>query len=194
MPIAFYCRARPQGCDAFDIFDQAGYVFIGYPLVRFEENNPQTLGDCLIHPCCPDTEWEEQTAGRRNRNFTKNRNFIPRVTNGSIVVIPRPSQGIFYLGRITGEFTIINAPNWGKDYLQLRMDQQLDANDDANHHIADVSQGWPVDEFRCRYFSRIPGWLRRSLFGRSTYSELPSHPLNQEVTAYSGNRGNLPGS
>ena len=31
MPIAFYCLAKPQGCDAFPIFRKARRVFLGYP-------------------------------------------------------------------------------------------------------------------------------------------------------------------
>lgn len=31
---------------------------------------------------------------------------------------------------------------------------------------------------------RLPGWMRRSLFGRSTYNELSSHPLDRDLTAH----------
>ena len=195
MPIAFYCRARPQRCDAFDIFKSARRVFIGYPLVRRGHTyDSQALRTCLVDPRCPDEQWKEQILGRENRNFSRNRNFIPDVTDGSIVVVPRPSRGSVYLGRVTGEFEIVDAPSWGQDYLHLRLEKGLDANDDSNHHIADVVQGWPVDGFSALDFSRVPGWLRRSLLGRSTYNRLPSHPVDGEVTAYSVLDGILRGA
>ena len=53
MPIAFYCRAKPQECDAFTIFDEARRVFIGYPLVRQGEvYNSRALFACLVNPTC----------------------------------------------------------------------------------------------------------------------------------------------
>ena len=192
MPIAFYCRARPQNCDAFKIFKKAGRVFIGYPLVRMDESyNPKSLANCLVNPDCPEAEWEEQIAGQVGREYTRNRNFISKVEPGSIVVIPRPSDGVVYVGRITGKFEIVNFPNWGEDYLNVRRDMKLDDDDDKNHHIADVAQGWEIDKYIPIDYSRLPGWLRRSLLGRSTYNELPSHPLNQEITAYSILKGIL---
>ena len=185
MPIAFYCRAKPQECDAFTIFDEARRVFIGYPLVRQGEvYNSRALFACLVNPTCSQEEWEAQTAGRTNRNFARNRNFVPNVTNGSIVVIPRPSQGAAYVARVTGPFEILNAPPWGQAYLELRMQHGLNCDDDNCHHIGDVAQGWPVDEYRRIDLSRVPGWLRRSFLGRSTYNELPSHPLDAEITAF----------
>ena len=198
MPITFCCRSKPQYCDAYKIFEQACRVFIGYPLVRREgeeevEYNPQELQQCLVNPTCPDDEWNEQIAGRENRNFTLNRNFIPQVNEGSIVVIPRPDQGAAYLARITGPFEIVNCPPWGDAYLALRAEQGLDADDDAGRHIADVAQGWPVDEYRRVDLSRLPGWLRRSFLGQSTYNKLSDHPIDPDVTAYSVHEGILQG-
>ena len=183
MPIAFYCRAKPQDCDAFTIFDQARRVFIGYPLIRLEEAyDSQALCTCLVSPTCSQEEWEAQTAGRTNRNVTRNRNFVSGVTNGSIVVIPRPSQGAAYVAHVAGPFEILNAPPWGQAYLELRMQHGLDCDDDNCHHIGDVAQGW--HEYRRIDLSRVPGWLRRSFLGRSTFNELPSHPLDADITAF----------
>ena len=161
-------------------------MFIGYPIVRQGEiYDPRALGACLIDPRCPDEEWDEQTGKSGNRNYSRNRNFIGRVTLGSIVIIPRPGSGTAYLGRIDGPFEIVDAPEWGQSYLDLRAEQGLDVDDQKAWHTADVAQGWPVDHFREIDLSRIPGWLRRSLLGRSTYGELPRHPLDKDVTAWS---------
>ena len=186
VPIAFNCRAKPQECDAFTIFEKACRVFIGHPLIRLgREYDPKALGACLVDPSCSETEWEEQTAGRSSRNFTRNRNFVARVTDGSIVVIPRPNLGVAFLARVVSPFEIVNNPSWAQDYLKLRAQQRLDRNDKVNHHIADVAQGWRVDRYRPIPLPRLPGWLKRSLFGRSTYNVLRPHPLDEGKTAYS---------
>ena len=186
MPIAFQCRAKPQGCDALPVFERARRVFIGYPLVRRQEGrevyDPQALVSCLVDPRCDDAEWSRQTSGRTHRSFTRNRNFVPSVTKGSIVVVPRPGHGAAHLGRICGPFEIVNRPPWAQAYLDLRRSQGLDTEDE-NQHVADVAQGWPVDAYRRVDLSRIPGWMRRSLLGRSTYNELPPHPLDGDLTA-----------
>ena len=190
MPITFYCRAKPQKCDALEIFNHAGRVFIGWPLLHKKETyNPQGLRTCLVDPTCPDDEWTKQINGhKKTKPFTQNRNFIRkverhRVEGGAIVVIPRPNKGAAYLARINGPFEIVDAPPWGNEYLDLRRRREL--NTDDGYHIADVAQGWPVDEYRRVELSRIPGWMRRSLFGRSTYGGFDAHhPLDEDVTSY----------
>ena len=187
MSIAFFCRARPQDCDAFSIFKDSCRVFIGYPLHRYGATyNPKALRECLVDPTCPDEEWKAVSG--RNRNHTKNRNFVPKVNNacedGAIVLIPRPHEGVAYLGLISGQFEIVNAPPWGESYLALRTSQGLDREDEKCYHIADVAQGWPVGGYRPVELSCIPGWLRRSTLGRSTYGVLKPHPLDCDVTAY----------
>ena len=121
-PIAFFCRAKPQGADALRICKKAGRIFIGYPLLRKGETyNPGALGRCLVDPTCPDKEWAREIAGQSNaRSYNRNRNFIPLVTPGSIVVIPRPEQGAVYSGRIVGRFEIVDSPlsKRGDTYLR----------------------------------------------------------------------------
>ena len=185
MPTAFYCRAKPQGCDAIEIFRSAHRVFIGYPLVRRGAiYNPRALASCLVNPTCHDEEWADQIPDN-SKMYSQNRNFIPTVEPDSIVLIPRPSDGSAYLGRIEGNFEIVNCPGWGQKYLQLRAEQNLDVDDKANQHIADVAQGWKVNGYTRIDYSLLPGWLRSSLLGRSTYGKLCPHPINEEITAYS---------
>lgn len=133
MPIAFYCRARPQQCDTLSVFHETRRVFIGWPLHRGgrAEYNPQALRTCLVAPTVPEGEW--QAIGDRNSNHSRNRNFVLEVEaareGGAIVVIPRPQEGAAYLARITGPFEIVDAPPWGGRYLQLRREQRLPADD-----------------------------------------------------------------
>ena len=182
--IAFFCRAKPQGADALRICKTAERIFIGYPLFRKEATyDPSALRTCLVDPTCPDEEWKREIAGlKKTRNFTKNRNFIRKVTPGSIVVIPRPEQGAVYVGRIVGRFEIVDSPPWADEYLRLRRKQGLDWDD--NEYIADVAQSWPVDEYKRVDLPRIPGWLRRSMFGRSTYDVFQDHPIDKNTRAY----------
>ena len=188
MSIAFFCRAKPQHCDAFSIFEQASRVFIGYPILRDgAEYDPTALRGCLVSPTCPEEQW--RAVPGKNRNHAKNRNFIREVDDawqdGAIVLVPRPSDGVVHLGRITSRFEIVNAPSWAQDYLDLRVAQRCYLNDAENHHIADVAQGWLVDGYRDVELSRIPGWLRRSTLGQSTYGVFRDpHPLDRTLTSY----------
>ena len=196
MPIAFFCRAKPQKCDAFPIFQQTRRVFLGWPLVREEPSyDRRALRACIVDPSsASEEEWEREAAGYPSgarRQFSQNRNFIRRVEehrrDGAIVLVPRPAEGVAYLGRLTSPFEIVDAPQWGECYLRLRgIDpSRLDHDDEENHHVADVAQGWRVDGYHPVALSRIPGWIRRTLIGRQTYGEFRHpHPLADDVTAY----------
>ena len=184
--IAWFNRAKPWGKDAFKIFKKASRVFIGYPLWKTEEKDPHSLCSCLVNPdpsICPDDEWEcYKPRGRKGGMYTKNRNFIPCVTLGSIVVIPRPEEGAIYVGRIDGPFKIVDSPAWGEDYLRLRESQKLERKDE---HIAEVAQGWSVDGYKRFDLSLVPGWMRHSMFGRSTFGRFEDcHPLDANTTSW----------
>lgn len=185
-PIAFFCRAKPQNADALEIFIDARRIFLGYPVIRDEEvYDPTNLSSCIVHPACSDEEWMREIGGKDNRRmYSLNRNLIAEVMPGSIAVIPRSSSGLVHLGRVVGEFEIVNSPAWGKAYLEMRKRQGLSADDDADRYIADVAQGWRVDEFKPVALSRIPGWLRHSMFGRSMVGRFRNYPLNGHVTAH----------
>ena len=186
-PIAFFCRAKPQNADALRICMEAKRIFIGYPLLRRGDRyDPSALGRCLVNPTCSDEEWRREIARRGStRSFNRNRNFIPLVTRGSIVVIPRPEHGAVYVGRICGPFEIVDSPPWTDAYLALRAEQRVCTDDERSHHIADVAQGWPVDEYKRRDLSLLPGWLRNSMFGRSMFGQFKDHPIDSnEVSAY----------
>ena len=183
--IAWFNRAKPCGKDAFEIFRKASRVFIGYSLrkngVRFD---PHALRSCLVDPTCSDDEWEcYKQSGQIEKMHSTNRNFIPSVKEGSIVVIPRPEDGAVYIGRIKGPFEIVNSPKWREDYLKLRECQGL--GDWQDTYIAEVAQGWPVDEYKRFPLSIIPGWMRRSMFGQSTFGRFEDcHPLDANTTAW----------
>ena len=133
--------------------------------------NPKSLKACVVNPACEDNEWATAHASSdRRRQFNQNRNLIRNVSTGSIAMVPRPSRGVIYCGRVISDFELEDAPGWYDKYMQIRGDE--DGVD--TWHAADVAQGWRVDEFKAIPVPRIAAWIRRSLFGRSTYGII--HP------------------
>lgn len=189
MSIVLVSKAKPQDCDALRIFKDARRMFLGYPLCT-ESYDSEALGTCLVNPLtCPDEQWCEAVKGESNRRMhSRYRNVIREVEqereNGAIAMVPRPSDGVVHVGWIIGPFEIVNAPPWGKDYLELRERNGVYGDDETHHHVADVAQGWPVDEYRRINLSSLPGWLRRATMRRDAVQVLPSHPLDPAVTAY----------
>lgn len=191
-PIAFFNRAKPQYCDALDIFREAGRVFLGYPLWRHGvEYNPNDLHSCLVDPITSsDDDWNQELAwkqeheNRKPRMFSYNRNFIPSVTLGSIVAIPRPKEGQVYVAQITSEFEVLKSPDWAKQYLQLRETQGVYIEDEKYRHIGDVAQGWQIDEYKPVGLHKIPMWLRNRMFSRTTFGKFDCHPIRNNITAY----------
>ena len=190
--IAFFNRARPQNCDALEIFRKAGRVFLGYPLWRHGvEYNPNDLHSCLVDPIASsddewkqELEWKKIDEKRSPQMFSRNRNFIPSVIPGSIVVVPRQEEGQVYIAQITSEFEVLKSPDWAKQYLQLRETQGADIDDEYNKHIGDVAQGWQIDEYKPIGLHKIPMWLRNRMFSRSTFGRFDCHPILNNITAY----------
>lgn len=186
--VAFYCRAKPQGCDAFEIFQKAKRAFIGYPLPRPGASyDPKNLTASFIHPMEEYSTWLNacKQHGMWRQSLTQNRNMVASVGVGSIVLIPRPQQGVVFAGRVRSAFKLEDDPPWANAYLQLRQSKGL-ANDDVHKwHIADVMQGWPVDEFRPLPLGVLPGWIKGSLFGRQTFGRIKNHPMDDRLTAHS---------
>ena len=184
-PIAFFCRAKPQRADILSICLKHERIFVGWPL--FRDGTPKKDGwrALIVDPTCPRDKWEQALRGRKStRQFSQNRNFIDRVTPGSIVVIPRPEQGAVYCSRVKDDFEIVDAPPWADEYLKLRKHQGLEWDD--LEYLADVVQSWPVDQYKRIELPQIPGWLRHSMFGQSTYGEFKDHPLDKTMTTAYG--------
>lgn len=182
--IAWFNRAKPLKEDALEIFQQASRVFIGYPLIREDVNfDPDALCSCLVDPTCS-AAWNHYCpSGRAGQMYNTNRKFIPSVKKGSIVVIPRTEEGAIYVGRIKGPFEIVDSPNWGKDYRKLREKQELDWEDE---NIAQVAQGWPVDEYKRFPLLLLPVWMHQSIFRpwSPTFDKFDDHPINNNTTAW----------
>ena len=200
MSFAFLSRAKPQNCDALQIFLRNARVFLGYPLARQgKQYDPEALCTWMVNPATsPEPEWRAayEAYEYKNQMHATTRNLIrdveaARMTGGALVVIPRQRDGCVYVGKISQQFEIVCAPPWRADYLDLRDNKGLDTNDVVNQHTADVAQGWRVTNGRGQEgflrvdFSSLPGWLQSNLLGRQGIQRIYGHPLDKTVTAYS---------
>lgn len=177
--VVFFSRCRPQDADPIDIVVRERRIFFGWPAWR-EGVEPRRghLREALVDFWCSDSEWAALYAGfgnagltKERRHYQQNRNFVRGINPGAIALVPRPSRGIVYAGRVTTPFELLDDPPWGDDYLRLRREQGLDTEDEFSH-LGDVVQCCSVDCFRPLPFSLMPAWIRRSLLGRSTYGRI----------------------
>jgi hypothetical protein len=179
-PLVFFCRCRPQESDAVDIVLATDRVFIGYPAWRAGKYlQDHDFRDAIIDLSATDQNADPTASEFRKwlRQVSANRRLVREVTEGSIVLVPRPARGKVYAGRVLG-FELVNNPPWGDDYLTLRRSQGLWADPRASH-LADVVQGWRVDRWREVPYTSIPAWIRKSLFGRSTVARISQISINE---------------
>ena len=92
--------------------------------------------------------------GNERKPYQQNRNFVCNIEPGAIALVPRPSRGVVYAGRVTTRFEVLNDPPWGNEYLDLRCEQGLDSENEFSH-LADVAQWCEVDHFRAGPFPVI---------------------------------------
>jgi hypothetical protein len=154
---------------------QVRRVFIGYPAwIKNATKVRGRLRKCIVDLRCSDEEWSthyRKFDTKRRNHYQQNRNLVSSVKPGAIVLVPRPKQGLVYAGKIKTPFELIDNPPWGEKYLALRREQRLDV-EDVFSHLGDIAQSWAVDKFIPIPFPMIPAWIRRSLFGRSTYGRI----------------------
>ncbi|WP_340693308.1 restriction endonuclease [Hyphomonas sp.] len=176
--IVFYVRNRPQSCDAMEIAKLAKMAFIGYPLWRENASNFESdLATSIISPATDEENWTREHSRPRTPHKTPkstNRNLVRDAQRGSIVVCPRPAEGVVFVGR-TLEFVVESNPSWGTEYIKLRQRAGLDT-DPENRHWGDVAQGWRVDEWKPIPLVHIPAWMRYSLFGRGLRARIRPWP------------------
>lgn len=170
----FFSRCRPQDSDPVDLVVRERRVFIGYPALRAGvEARRDRLREAVIDLWCSDEEWESlrPTFGKDAKQYQQNRNFVRTIDPGAIALVPRPSRGVVYAGRVIGRFELLDDPPWADDYIELRRRQKLKTEDEP-YYLADIAQCCEVDRFRAIPFPLVPAWIRRSLLGRSTYGRI----------------------
>jgi hypothetical protein len=111
-PIVFYSRCKPQDVDAIEIVLAENRVFIGYPMARAgTAYDPRNIKKCAVDLSCGEDDWKAaHAASDKRRQYNQNRNFVRHVVIGSIALVPRPTRGVVYCGRIISEFELVNAP------------------------------------------------------------------------------------
>lgn len=180
--IAFYVKCRPQNADAIDLVKKVKRVFIGYPAWRKNWSwNAKDVKRALIDISISEPDWDHKLIDKKQsasiRQINTNRNLVRDISEGSMVAIPRPGEGICWLARTTGTFELVNEIPWADYYLQLREDQELDsAIEDAPLYLADVVQSWPVTQLRKVPFPTIPGWIVYRLLSRNTIGRIYDRP------------------
>jgi hypothetical protein len=170
---AFYVKNRPQGADAIDLIKKVNRVFIGYPPWRVKTKIDITnISQCMLDISVDDSQWNpdklfKRATGGYRKQVSANRNLSRSIDTGSIVVVPRPEEGICYLAMVQRPFELVDKPTWVFEYAQLRKAQGLDV-DDVNHHTGDVVQSWKVTKFKTVPFPHVPRWISYQLLSRNT--------------------------
>lgn len=181
-PVVFFSRCKPGTIDASALAVDRKKVFFGY--VRRKSNvpyDPQDAANCVISPLASDEDWIAGV-GKIKPQHTMNRNLaLKRVPEHSIALVPRPEEGVVYAGCV-GLFRIKSDPELGAKLIALFAAQNPPLHDSEKDAIAaEVTQGWDVTEFRPIPLPLLPGWLRKSLFGRSTYGVIPEGPQGEDA-------------
>ena len=170
MPKVFFSRCKPYELDAVDVALESNRLFFGYTLQKQGAvYDRHKIRSCIVDVTCDDATWAaEHAASDRNRQYNRNRNFVREIDAGSIALVPRPSSGVIYCGFVQSEFELVDDPAWYDTWDRI---WRANTTDDPDEFwiAGEVAQTWRVDKFRAIPIPRIPVWIRRSLFGRSTY-------------------------
>ena len=146
------------------------------------EYNRHALQTCLTDPSCSEEDWStaRRLIGGKQPQYRRNFNFVRQVSVGSIAMIPRPARGVIYCGRVDRPFELVNDPAWydGWEKIFCATYPGTEPNRPELYLAGEVAQVWHVDRFVPVPVPRIPAWIRRSLFGRSTYGIVPSDGLD----------------
>ena len=173
-----FSRCRPGWAEPIDIVVRERRAFIGYPAWR-EDVEPRRghLREAVVDFQDLEVNWPTLRFRSDSPKMTsQSRNFARSVAVGDIMLVPRPSRGVVYAGRVTHPFELLDDPPWGEEYLRLREKQKLDISNEVSH-LADVAQCCKVDEFRPLPFTIVPAWIKRSLLGRSTFGYFQTLPV-----------------
>ena len=173
----FFSRNKPSSSNAISICIKYNRTFVGYPALRKGYSN---LSSDLLDLRLDWGEFEKEMEDLHDecktstyrRQIVTNWNLVQEIEGGCITLIPRPEEGLVYAGRVE-RFFLCGNPEWAQDYLELRRQQRLSVERPVDY-LSDVAQGWTVDAWRKLPFSRVPAWIRKSLFGRSTVARVRS--------------------
>jgi len=183
--VLFYSRCKPYGVDLQQVAIDHRCVFFGHFLDRGEApylaEDPSSF---LVPPDADDAEWtryHRESKGNRSVQSQNRRLARERVGPGSIAMVPWPSRGFIYCGRVSGPFRVSYCAARYADAEAAFVAKGYDC--DEIRASGEIAQGWEVDRWVALPIPLVPAWIRRSLFGRSTYgvvaanADAPETPL-----------------
>src|SRR3989344_9094061 len=189
-PIVFIIRNKPWGkddtggADIIELVLKYKRVFVGYP--PFKKDVP--LDEDNMASCTYDISKDSfDKDSIRDQEFIgdihKNMNLVKDAIPGSFVIVPRPEQGYYYIGKVI-KFELVNNPPWKNEYKDIRIGQGLKWEMEKSghiYHIGDIIQSWVVEDFKQVSPFKFPAWIRHSLFGRSTFGRMKDLDNNNQV-------------
>lgn len=179
---AFYVKCRPRGVDAASIALKHRRVFIGYPPWRKGYTwNRHHISRCLFNLAVDDALWDpgQLDPGLKSSyrgQITMNRGFAKEIRKGDVVLLPRPGEGLCYLGRVSGGYELVDNPAWGQEFLDLREKQASKDDPPDEEDISEVVQCWEVEEWHRWPFPLVPRWISYRLLSRNTVGWLGDQP------------------
>src|SRR5207302_47040 len=100
--------------------------------------------------------------------ITMNRGFAREIKTGDLVLLPRPGEGICYLGRVSGGYELVDDPAWGEEFVDLRMKQGSRDDPPSERDVSEVVQCWKVEQWHRWPFPLVPRWISYRLLSRNT--------------------------
>jgi len=184
--LAFYVKCRPQNADLEPIVLKHHRVFIGYPAWKQGyKYDRHCARKWLLDISVSDAVWNHNGLSNElkssyRKQITLNRWYATHVRPDHIVAVPRPAEGLCFLGKIKRRFSLVDDPEWGDEYLELRRTSGLDLEPEAEH-IGDVVQCWEVEQWKPIPFPLVPRWISFHLLSRNTIGLLYPRPDGEEA-------------
>lgn len=115
--LAFYIKCRARKVDAQSLALQHRKVFIGYPPRRKGSVwDPHNVRASLLDISVENNDWssekldEHKCSKAYQKQISENRSYARQIGMGDMVVLPRPGEGVCYIGRIADKFELVNDP------------------------------------------------------------------------------------
>jgi hypothetical protein len=169
--VLFFSRCKPHQVDVQRVALEHRCVFFGYPLGRLgAAYKPDDPNSFLVSPAANESEWllHFRKGLRKSAQHSMNRNLVQKVGQGSIALLPRPQDGLIYAGRVKGTFRISHDEDRYQAALKVFLAEGKSDGEEVRLS-GELAQGWDVEEWVPLPIPVVPGWIRGSLFGRSTY-------------------------
>lgn len=193
----FFSRCKPWGVDLQRVAIKHNCVFFGHTLRRngapYVRDDPLSF---MVSPAAPEDEWSQHhLVSTANRSIqTANRRLVrERVGPGSIVMVPRPMEGVIYCANVRGDFRVsFDEARCADAEAIFRQSTTLRDKGETCETIyasGEIAQGWDIEPpWTALPVPMVPAWIRRSLFGRSTYGVISggNDPPDEPVAVIAG--------